>query len=82
MKVKGGSPGPANYPAGNLKVTMSKAPEYSLSPRIKVIDKRFTPGSNAYDCTNYKPGKTAPAYSFGVRHSKKAPPMIVPCDKV
>ncbi|XP_023292412.1 outer dense fiber protein 3-like [Lucilia cuprina] len=82
LKDKAGSPGPANYPASNLKVTKSKAPEYSMYPRSKIVDKSIVPGSNAYDRTNYKPGKSSPAYSFGIRHSPKAPPMIVSCDNV
>lgn len=82
LRDKGGSPGPANYPAGNLKTTLNKAPEYSMSIRTKTIDKVIVPGANAYNRMNYKPGKNAPAYSFGIRHSPQAPPMIVPCDKV
>lgn len=82
LKEKGGSPGPANYPAVNLKTTLPKAPEYSLYARQKTIDKSFIPGANAYDRANYKPGKSSPSYSFGTRHSPKAPPMIVPCDNV
>ncbi|XP_065363957.1 ciliary microtubule associated protein 1A-like [Calliphora vicina] len=81
-KPKAGSPGPANYPAGNLKTTMPKAPEYSMYARSNLNNKSIVPGANAYDRANYKPGKSSPAYSFGIRHSSKAPPMIVPCDKV
>lgn len=40
------------------------------------------PGANNYDCSNYKPGDTCPAFSFGVRHSAKCPPMYVPCDNI
>lgn len=82
MKIKTGSPGPANYPAGNLKTTMPRAPEYSLYARSNLANKSFVPGANAYDRMNYKPGITSPSYSFGVRHSLRAPPMIVPCDNV
>lgn len=44
--------------------------------------KIFGPAANAYDRMNYKPGKSAPTYSFGVRHSPRAPPMIVACDNM
>ncbi|KAM7361112.1 ciliary microtubule associated protein 1A-like [Cochliomyia hominivorax] len=82
LKTKTGSPGPANYPPINLKTTFNRAPEYSMNSRTKTIDKSFVPGSNAYDRSEYKPGKSSPSYSFGIRHSPKAPPMVVPCDNI
>ncbi|XP_005184832.1 outer dense fiber protein 3-B [Musca domestica] len=80
LKAKSLSPGPANYGPSTLKTYLPKAPEYSLAPRTFLNAKLVGPAANAYDCMNYKPGKTPPNYSFGVRHSPRAPPMIVACD--
>ncbi|XP_075147443.1 uncharacterized protein LOC142221585 isoform X3 [Haematobia irritans] len=82
LKTKSASPGPANYNPRNLKPYSPRAPEYSLAPRTFYHAKIYGPASNAYDRTNYKPGKNSPTYSFGVRHSNRAPPMIVACDNI
>lgn len=82
LKDKAASPGPAIYNAGNLKTYMPRAPEYSMAPRTILQAKSIGPGANAYDGRNFKSGKSAPAYSFGIRHSSRAPPMIVDCDNM
>lgn len=82
LKEKGGSPGPANYNPGDINITMTAAPKYTMRPRTKLATKSVGPGSNAYNRMQYLPGKAGPAYSFGVRHSPKAPPMITTCDNM
>ncbi|XP_019893569.2 outer dense fiber protein 3-like protein 2 [Musca domestica] len=74
------SPGPAKYPRSNLAAIKPSTPSYTLAPRTKYEFKLYGPGSNYYDRMEYKPGKRAPNYSFGVRHSPRSGVMIVPCD--
>uniref|UniRef100_A0A1A9UN64 Uncharacterized protein n=1 Tax=Glossina austeni TaxID=7395 RepID=A0A1A9UN64_GLOAU len=76
------SPGPAGFPATDLNLVKPQSPKYTITPNNKFIHKLYGPGSNFYNRMNYKPGKRAPIYSFGIRHHSKSPPMIVPCDNI
>lgn len=58
------------------------SPKYTMTPRTEYVFKLYGPGSNYYNRMEYKPGKRAPAYSFGVRHSTRSGAMIVPCDNI
>ncbi|XP_037805780.1 uncharacterized protein LOC119599910 [Lucilia sericata] len=71
------SPGPALYDTSNISLVKSSSPQYSIGSRMKI---RFShvPGANAYDRSNYKPGRTAPSYSFGRRYSNRSVPLILP----
>lgn len=77
-----GSPGPANYGAGDISVIKPASPKFSLLSRNIFTYKMYGPGSNYYDRSYYKPGKRAPTYTFGVRHSPRTGLMIVPCDNM
>lgn len=75
------SPGPARYNATNKNLTNRKAPLFSMKPRIPAIaNNTSVPAPNRYNLNKYSPGGSAPLYTFGVRHSEYAPPMIVQCD--
>ncbi|KAM8704297.1 hypothetical protein ACLKA7_008837 [Drosophila subpalustris] len=76
------SPGPAAYGAGDLNIKLVRAPEYSMRSPCKRRTTSVGPGPNYYDLMYYRPGKSGQAYSFGVRHSPFAPPMIVKCDNL
>ncbi|XP_017091662.2 ciliary microtubule associated protein 1B [Drosophila bipectinata] len=79
---KTNSPGPAAYGPGDINVKLNRAPQYSMAPRTNMKGENVGPGSNYYDLMYYRPGKSGPGYSFGVRHSQYAPPMIVRCDNM
>ncbi|XP_068152863.1 ciliary microtubule associated protein 1B-like [Drosophila tropicalis] len=74
------SPGPAAYVPGDLNVHLQRAPQYTMTPRNGITSKTLGPGPNYYDLMYYRPGKKGNSYSFGIRHSPFAPPMIVKCD--
>ncbi|KAM7361216.1 ciliary microtubule associated protein 1A-like [Cochliomyia hominivorax] len=76
------SPGPATYPRVPMSVVLPDSPKYSLTPRTEYTFKLYGPGSNYYNRMEYKPGKRAPMYSFGTRHSPRSGTMIVPCDNI
>ncbi|KAH8241312.1 hypothetical protein KR032_007844, partial [Drosophila birchii] len=79
---KTNSPGPAAYAAGDINVKLNRAPIYSMQARTTVRGENVGPGPNYYDLMYYRPGKSGPGYSFGLRHSQFAPPMIVRCDNM
>ncbi|XP_064550577.1 ciliary microtubule associated protein 1B-like [Drosophila montana] len=84
-KIKGkavDSPGPAAYGAGDMNIRLYRAPEYTMRPICSMRKDTLGPGPNYYDLMYYRPGKTGQAYSFGVRHSPYAPPMVVRCDNM
>ncbi|KAM7362550.1 uncharacterized protein ACRADG_013178 [Cochliomyia hominivorax] len=70
------SPGPALYGPRNITLIKSSSPQYTIGKRRNFHFPQI-PGANVYDCSNYKPGKAAPSYSFGRRYSSRLPPMIV-----
>lgn len=74
------SPGPARYAGTSKNVTNRKAPLFSMKPRIPALRISSVPAPNRYNLNKYSPGGAAPIYTFGVRHSEYAPPMIVQCD--
>ncbi|KAH8346846.1 hypothetical protein KR059_000561, partial [Drosophila kikkawai] len=80
--MKTNSPGPAAYAAGDINVKLNRAPVYSMQPRTNLRGENVGPGPNYYDLMYYRPGKSGPGYSFGLRHSQFAPPMIVRCDNM
>ncbi|XP_034115805.1 outer dense fiber protein 3B-like [Drosophila albomicans] len=82
MLKKADSPGPAAYGAGDINIKLNRAPQYSMRPRCDIRGENVGPGSNYYDLSYYRPGRSGGAYSFGVRHSPYAPPMIVRCDNM
>ncbi|KAH8311658.1 hypothetical protein KR044_007402, partial [Drosophila immigrans] len=79
---KADSPGPAAYGAGDLNIKLVRAPEFSMRPLCNVRRETVGPGPNYYDLMYYRPGRTGNSYSFGVRHSPYAPPMVVRCDNL
>lgn len=74
------SPGPARYAGGNLSYTKPTNPSYSFAPRTNYVFKLYGPGPNYYNRMDYRPGRQAPKYSFGVQHSSRSGVMIVPSD--
>ena len=74
------SPGPAAYGLGHPSTVLTRSPEYSLSGRHKIINKMCVPGANNYDLMYHRPGKTGPAYSFGIKHAPCSPPLVVKAD--
>ncbi|XP_015512455.1 ciliary microtubule associated protein 1B [Neodiprion pinetum] len=72
-----GSPGPKGLT--NLDVIKPRAPRFSLAPRQTGSLKTCGPGPKYMYC--YKCHKCAPNFSFGIRHSDCAPPMITECDE-
>lgn len=75
------SPGPARYGGTSRNITNRKAPLFSMKPRIPAIrNNTSVPAPNRYNLNKYSPGGAAPNYTFGIRHSEYAPPMIVQCD--
>ncbi|KAL7727281.1 hypothetical protein ACLKA6_016034 [Drosophila palustris] len=79
---KADSPGPAAYGANDINIKLNRAPQYSMRPICNMRKENVGPGPNYYDLTYYRPGRSGRAYSFGVRHSPYAPPMIVRCDNM
>ncbi|XP_017039763.1 outer dense fiber protein 3 [Drosophila ficusphila] len=79
---KADSPGPAAYGGGDINVKLNRAPIYSMQPRTAIPGESVGPGPNYYDLMYYRPGRSGPGYSFGVRHHQFAPPMIVRCDNM
>ncbi|XP_060648580.1 ciliary microtubule associated protein 1B-like [Drosophila nasuta] len=79
---KADSPGPAAYGAGDLNIRLVRAPEYSMSPLHNIRKDSVGPGPNYYNLMYHRPGRSGNAYSFGVRHSPYAPPMVVKCDNM
>jgi len=79
---KANSPGPAAYGGGDINVKLNRAPIYSMQPRTAIPGENVGPGPNYYDLMYYRPGRSGPGYSFGVRHHQFAPPMIVRCDNM
>lgn len=65
------------HPSYNPEVVKPRAPKYTMAGRheIRMISK--SPGP-IYAIRSPKP---SPAFSFGVKHSKCAPPYITECDK-
>lgn len=63
-------PGPAAY--------LPTQPAYKILPSMKfrhnVELKSFTPGPNNYDLQYFKPGKSSPAYSIGIKLSDAVEP--------
>jgi len=53
-----------------------------MQPRTAIPGENVGPGPNYYDLMYYRPGRSGPGYSFGVRHHQFAPPMIVRCDNM
>ncbi|ALC45840.1 CG10252, partial [Drosophila busckii] len=82
LNRKGDSPGPAAYGATDINVKLNRAPQYSMRPPCYIKGENVGPGPIHYNLMYYRPGKTRPAYSFGVHHSPYAPPMIVRCDNM
>lgn len=75
------SPGPARYGGISKNLTNRRAPLFSMKPKIPPIrNGTNVPGPNRYDLNKYSPGNAPPNYTFGIRHSEYAPPMIVQCD--
>ncbi|XP_050446454.1 outer dense fiber protein 3-like isoform X2 [Cataglyphis hispanica] len=65
------------YPSYNPEVVKPRAPKYTMVGRheIQMISK--SPGP----IYAFRPPKPIPSFSFGIRHSKCAPPYITECDK-
>ena len=74
------SPGPAAYGRTDLDTKLKRSPVYSMTPRNNFEFKNISPGSNTYNLVEHKPGKKGAAYTFGLKHSEYAPPMIIECD--
>ncbi|XP_012260791.1 outer dense fiber protein 3-like [Athalia rosae] len=71
-----GGPGPKFGPM-NLDVVKPRAPKFSLRGRQTGGSKSCGPGPK-YD-VSYK-CKCAPKFTFGIKHSECAPPLITECD--
>lgn len=50
------------------------------SRRDGIKTKGYQPGPDQYNLQGYRPGRTGPQFSFGVKHSPYAPPLVVECD--
>lgn len=74
------SPGPARYSETSKNLTNRKAPLFSMKPKLSPLHNDVIPAPNRYNLNKYSPGGAAPQYTFGIRHSEYAPPMIVQCD--
>ncbi|XP_072751946.1 ciliary microtubule associated protein 1A [Anoplolepis gracilipes] len=66
------------YPSYNLEAVKSRAPKYTMAGRrvLQVISE--SPGP----IYAIRPPKPTPAFSFGIKHSKCAPPYITKCHKI
>nr|AGI41309.1 outer dense fiber protein 3 [Cerebratulus lacteus] len=76
------TPGPGSYQVTDPNIYKSRAPYYTLSGRDTTPrDNTKKPGPGAHSpekvCITIK---TAPAYSFGIRHSEYTAPLIVQKD--
>ncbi|XP_070159711.1 ciliary microtubule associated protein 1A [Polyergus mexicanus] len=65
------------HPSYNLEVVKSRAPKYTMAGRQECRMISESPGP----IYAIRPPKPTPAFSFGVKHSKCAPPYITECDK-
>ncbi|TMW44428.1 hypothetical protein DOY81_010495 [Sarcophaga bullata] len=75
---KSRSPGPAIYGPSNISLVKSASPQFSIYPRLNSRKpKNQVPAANAYDRSNYKPGKSAPSYSFGRRYTNRSLPITI-----
>lgn len=71
-----------NVPAPNhyLPETVDKRLPIEILPRRDLNFTTEAPAPNTYDLMAFKPGRSRPVYSMGVRHSECRMPIIVPGD--
>jgi len=75
------TPGPGAYVTTNPDTVKTKRPIYSLTGRNMLpSDNTVKPGPGAHCPEKVKVGKSAPAYTFGTRHSAYLTPLMVPVD--
>lgn len=72
-------PGPAAYTNVDYDLIKRAAPAYSLKFRTQLAEVDISPGPGYYP--QYDPGRRAPFYSFGIRHSECAGLPITDLDE-
>ncbi|XP_050087198.1 outer dense fiber protein 3-B-like [Anopheles aquasalis] len=74
-------PGPAGYALPNRDLTHKRSPNYTIRNAFATVgDRTPCPGPAHYGLMGRLVGKSAPCYSFGIRHADWTSPMIVPGD--
>ncbi|XP_049547954.1 outer dense fiber protein 3-like [Anopheles darlingi] len=74
-------PGPAGYGLPSRDLTHKRSPNYTMrNPFGTIGDRTPRPGPAQYGLMDRLVGKSAPSYSFGIRHADWTSPMIVPED--
>jgi len=65
------TPGPGTYKVCDLNTYLARGPAYSVKGRHEIRDKCIVPGPGAYHPEQvYINKKTAPSFSFGIRHTQ------------